>query len=102
MAVTSTNTSVGTITGGSVSIPVGSYNIAGLSFQPATAGTTNLNLATPTGYFTPSNVPVQIVATVAAPAITVSAPVIGNNMIVQGSASLAAAPLYGDDDDYHH
>jgi hypothetical protein len=92
VAVTSTNTTVGTITGSPASIAVGTYYTSAISFQPATAGSTNLNLATPTGYSTPTTEFVQIVATVTAPAITVSVPVVGNNMIVQAGVSLQAAP----------
>jgi hypothetical protein len=92
VAVTSSNTSVGTITGSPSLIAVGAYTTSAISFQPATAGSTNLNLATPTGYSTPSNQSVQIVATVTAPAITVNAQIVGNNTIVQAGASLAAAP----------
>jgi hypothetical protein len=62
--VTSTNTAVGTITGGPASIGANAATNSALNFNPLTTGTTNLNLATPTGYFTPSNQPVQIVATV--------------------------------------
>jgi hypothetical protein len=40
----------------------------------------------------PSNGPLQITATVAAPAITVGSPVVGNNSIVGLSVSLGAAP----------
>src|SRR4029077_5539349 len=93
VAVTSTNTSVGSVSGGPASIPVGSYFTSALSFVPATAGTTNLNLATPTGYFTPADAPVQTVATVTAPSISLSSlPIIGNNLIVQGGIGLGAAP----------
>src|SRR6202044_492109 len=72
VSVASTNTGVGTVTGNPASIAAGSYFTQTESFQPVGAGTTNLNLATPTGYFTPANEPVQIVATVTAPAITVA------------------------------
>jgi len=64
VSVISTNTSVGTITGSPASIPVGSYISSTFNFVPATAGTTNLNLAIPPGYFTPSDQSVQILATV--------------------------------------
>jgi hypothetical protein len=84
---------VGTVTGSPSTIPVGGpYYTQAISFQPVAAGTTNLNLATPTGYRTPSDQSVQIVATVMAPAISLSSPIVGNNMIVQGSVSIPAAP----------
>jgi len=90
--VTSTNTGVGTVTGSPASIGVGAYYTQAISFVPATAGTTNLNLAAPTGYSTPANVSVQIVTTVAAPTISLSVPIVGNNLIASGSINLAAAP----------
>jgi hypothetical protein len=64
VVITSSNTGVGTITGSPASIGVGTYFTQSISFVPVATGTTNLNLATPTGYSTPSNSPVQIVATV--------------------------------------
>jgi hypothetical protein len=64
VSVSSTNTVVGTVTGSPAPIGSGTYFTQALSFAPATAGTTNLNLATPTGYSTPSNVAEQIVVTV--------------------------------------
>jgi hypothetical protein len=64
VAVTSTNTSVGTVTGSPASIGLGAYYTQAISFVPVATGMTNLNLSTPPGYFTPSNIPVQIVATV--------------------------------------
>jgi len=92
VTITSTNTTVGTVTGSPASIGVGTYYTQAISFVPATAGTTNLNLAEPTGYFTPANVAVQTVTTVTAPSINLSLPIIGNNLIAQGSVSLTAAP----------
>jgi hypothetical protein len=96
VAITSSNTSVGNVTGSPVSIGVGAYFTQAIVFHPATAGTTNLNLATPTGYFTPSNVPVQIVTTVTAPPINFNfvgtSGVVGNNLIASGSIVIAAAP----------
>jgi hypothetical protein len=95
VSVTSTNTSVGTVTGGPASIPAGSYTTSALNFVPATAGTTNLNLAVPTGYFTPANQAVQIAATVSAPAISLNvngSNIVGNNLLSNGSLGLGAAP----------
>src|SRR5216683_4099005 len=96
VAVTSSNTSVGTVTGSPASISVGTYFTQAIAFNPSTAGTTNLNLATPTGYFTPANAPVQVVATVAAPTINMSVNgglgVVGNNLLSFGTVGLGAAP----------
>jgi len=94
--VTSTNPNVGTLTGSPASIAVGTYYTQAIGFVPATAGTTNLNLATPAGYFTPANQPVQLVATVAAPAINIqvngSSLIVGNNLLSNGNLSLGGAP----------
>ncbi|HLH09220.1 MAG TPA: hypothetical protein VKW78_18425, partial [Terriglobales bacterium] len=97
VTVSSSNTNVGTISyasGTSTSIAVGFYATPnlGVVFNPVTAGTTNLNLTIPAGYSAPTNQPTQIVATVSAPSITVGAPIVGNNLIVQGALTLAAAP----------
>jgi trimeric autotransporter adhesin len=95
VSVTSTNTNVGTITGSPASIAVGTYYTQAISFVPATAGTTNLNLAIPTGYFTPSNQPVQIAATVSAPVISLNvnfSNILGNNLLSNGNLSLGASP----------
>jgi hypothetical protein len=64
VSVTSTNTNVGTVTGSPASIVTGTYFTQAISFVPATAGTTNLNLATPINYSMPTNIPIQIAATV--------------------------------------
>jgi len=92
VTVTSSNTSVGTVTGSPASIGVGSFATSAISFQPVASGSTNLNLATPSGYSTPANNPVQIVATVTAPAINVSSPTVGNNLVINDGISLGAAP----------
>jgi hypothetical protein len=90
--ITNTNTSVGTLAGNPTTIPVGSYFTTGMAYHPATAGTANLNLATPSGYFTPANSSVQIVVTVTAPAITVNNTIVGNGLFAQVGYGLAAAP----------
>jgi hypothetical protein len=92
VSITDTNAAVGSLTGNPATIGVGAYFTQAITFVPATAGTTNLNLATPSGYSTPSNVAVQSVATVTAPAISLSSPIIGNNLVEQESISLGAAP----------
>jgi hypothetical protein len=96
VSVTSTNTNVGTITGSPAPIAVGTYYTQAISFVPATAGTTNLNLATPAGYFTPANQAVQLVTTVAAPAINIQVNgnsfIVGNNLLSNGNLSLGGAP----------
>jgi hypothetical protein len=95
--VTSTNTSVGTITGSPASISAGgNYYTQAINFVPATAGTTNLNLTIPTGYFTPANQSTQIVATVTAPSMNITVnggtSIVGNNLLSNGNISLGAAP----------
>jgi hypothetical protein len=64
VAVTSTNTGVGTVSGSPASIGVGAYYTQAISFVPVATGTTDLPLTTPGGYFTPSNVAVNLVVTV--------------------------------------
>ncbi|HLH08284.1 MAG TPA: PKD domain-containing protein, partial [Terriglobales bacterium] len=97
VTVSSSDTTVGTVgyaSGSSTSIPVGSYLTpgGGVTFKPLAAGASNLTLATPAGYSTPANESVQIAATVSAPALSTSTQIIGNNLIVQDSLTLGAAP----------
>ncbi len=95
-AVMSSTTSAGTITGSPATIPVGSStNTNTVDFQPLTVGTTTLTLTQPAGYYTPSGgnySSQQIVATVSAPLISISSPLVGNNTYTSLSISLGAAP----------
>jgi hypothetical protein len=92
-SITSGSTTVGTISGSPDTISVGAFSSgSNIQFQPLTAGTSTLTLAEPAGYSTPSNQPVQITATVTAPAITVGAPIVGNNTYTSLSLSLGVAP----------
>src|SRR5260370_22959138 len=67
-----------------------------LMFVEARGGTTQFNLATPAGYFTPANQAVQLVTTVAAPAINIQVNgnsfIVGNNLLSNGNLSLGGAP----------
>jgi hypothetical protein len=54
IAVTSSTTTVGTISGSPATLSLGGYSTSGISFTPVTAGTTNLTLTQPAGYFTPT------------------------------------------------
>jgi hypothetical protein len=93
VALTSASPTVGTISGSPASFGVyGSYYINSFLFQPVSAGTSNLSITEPAGYSTPSNEPLQITATVSAPTISVSNPIVGNNLETTVSISLAAAP----------
>src|SRR5258707_14077388 len=87
---------VGTTDGSPASIAVGTYYTQAINFVPATAGTTNLNLATPAGYFTPANQAVQLVTTVAAPAINIQVNgnnfIVGNNLLSNGNLSQGGEP----------
>jgi len=101
VSVASTNIGVGTITGSPASIAVGTYYTQAISFVPATAGTTNLNLATPTGYFTPANQSVQLVTTVTAPTISITnqngqvgvTSIVGNTWLSAAASAWVQAPL---------
>jgi len=89
----SSNTATGTITGsGQVTFTAGgSTSAGGVSFQPAGAGTSTISIAAPSGFSTLPTTSTQITATVTAPAITVNAQNVGNNLELAGSISLAAA-----------
>jgi hypothetical protein len=64
-SVASGTTATGTIRGSPAQIPVQAYyNNSSILFQPVGAGTSTLTLTEPAGYFTPSNEPTQITATV--------------------------------------
>ena len=67
--ITSSSTAVGTITKSPVIFNPGDTGQS-TTFQPVSAGTSNLTLGTPAGYTTPAQYQ-QIVATVTAPAISV-------------------------------
>ena len=94
--VTSGTPTVGTISGSPATIPVNLYyNNSSITFTPLTAGATTLTLNTPAGYYTPTSGAYsaqQITATVTAPAISVSSPIVGNNTYEALGLSLAAAP----------
>lgn len=68
--LTSSNAAVGTLTSSPLTFAAGT-SFVNTSFDPASAGTTDLTLSTPTGYTTPSNYQ-TLTATVTAPAINVS------------------------------
>src|SRR5260370_35452925 len=63
-----------------------------LMFVEARGGTTQFNLATPAGYFTPANQAVQLVTTVTAPAINIQVNdnsfIVGNNLLSNGNLSI--------------
>jgi hypothetical protein len=68
--VTSSNTAVGTITTSPLVFSSG-QNSQSTTFQPATAGTSNINIGTPTGFTTAAQYE-QITATVSSPAISLN------------------------------
>ncbi len=89
--VTSSSTAVGTITTSPVVFHAGDSNDA-TTFQPVTAGMSNITLGTPAGYSTPTQSQ-QITATVtAAPTIIVGSPTTGVNLETYTYVSLPVTP----------
>ncbi len=96
--VTSTPTSVGTITNGTVTFPVGSSGLQTTSFQPVSPGSAVIALGTQPGPFTAtSSTPGYLteVATVTGPCMNVSNALTGAGFYVNGTASLGVAPPSG-------
>ncbi len=96
VTVTSSNTSVGSISG-SPAVITGANNSANVQFQAATSGTTALTAVTPAGYTTPAQF-ATINATVGQPRIVIdSGNTIGKNLERAGTIILlgAAAPANG-------
>ena len=94
ITVTSSAPTVGTILNSPVTINAGT-NTATVGFHPLTAGTTNLVIATPTGFTTPTgNGSNSITATVTAPTLSINVQAnLGQNLQLDGeSISLGAAP----------
>ena len=88
--------SVGTIVGSPV-VFNGGDTLKNVAFDPAAAGTSLIQVVTPTGFnfSTPGNSR-SVTATVTAPAINVSAQTVGRDLQTQGSLSLGtAAPTGG-------
>jgi hypothetical protein len=93
VTLASSNTAVGTIPS-SVTFAADADEVTA-SFQPLTAGTTNLTITTPSGFSTPTpTTAIQITATVTAPQLTPNfATTLGMNLQVDsGSVTLGATP----------
>jgi len=92
VVVASSNTATGTITTSPVVFNAGDTSQP-TSFQPSTAGTSGISIATPAGFSTPSNY-VQFNATVTTPvaSFAIVSPVTGVNLQVFNAATLAVAP----------
>jgi len=92
--VTSTPTSVGTITNGTVTFPAGSNGQATTAFQPVAAGSAVLALGAQPAPFTASASTgyVNGTATVTGPCMTVNPATTGTGFYVVGNASLQVAP----------
>ena len=88
--VSSSNTRVGVITLSPVVFP-GNQGSGTTALDPLTAGTTLLTLNTPAGFSTP-NTSQQITATVTAPALRVSAVMVGRDLQESQSLFLPVAP----------
>jgi hypothetical protein len=94
VTVTSSDPTIGTIVTSPVNITADT-NSATTKFHPLTAGTSNLVIATPSGFTTPPGVnTTSIAATVSAPSLSINAPAnLGQNLQVDNqSISLGAAP----------
>jgi trimeric autotransporter adhesin len=92
--VTSSNTAVGTITTSPIVFHAGDGSDS-TTFQPASAGTTNLNIgAPPAGYTVPSQGQ-SITATVTTPVISVNNATTGIGLETYGYISLPVAPPAG-------
>ncbi len=89
----SSNTSVGTVTTSPVTFNAGD-NYQPSSFQPSSAGTTDITLATPTGFSTPSQY-VKFTATVSAPVLSINNVVTGVNLQNIVNVSLPVTPPPG-------
>ncbi len=88
--LTSSNTSVGTITSPVVITGGASNSVA--TFTPVGPGTTGITMSIPSGFSTPT-VDTQINASVAAPSAQGTTGVtVGNQLAVQGTATLTQAP----------
>lgn len=81
---------IGTITPTSVVFNAGNASQQ-FSFQPVSAGSTNITIGTPAGFSTPSQYQ-QLAVTVTAPQITVGNPTTGLNLEVPLSITLPVAP----------
>jgi hypothetical protein len=97
VAVTSTSTTTGVSTVGTVVSPLtfnGGDSSQTSNFQPVAAGTTTISLTTPSGGFSPPTPAsaTSITATVTAPAITGGSVTTGAGLETTGSFSLPVAP----------
>src|SRR5262249_48187337 len=85
---------------GTISGNPGTFTVTGsafsnnVTFVPAAQGTSTLTITEPAGYYasTSPSYPLQITATVTAPAITVTNTTVGNNFYTGLSISIGAAP----------
>jgi hypothetical protein len=88
--LTNSAPTIGTITPTSLVFNTGNTN-GQFSFQPVSAGSTNITIGTPAGFSTPSQYQ-QLATTVTAPAITVSNVTVGNNLEIPLFIGLPVAP----------
>jgi hypothetical protein len=91
VAVTSSDTDVGTIVGSPAVFNVGDTVNFGTAFDPAAQGSTTISITTPAGFSTPSNLQ-SITATVSAPNISVGSATIGRDLQEAVSIGLQSAP----------
>jgi subtilisin-like proprotein convertase family protein len=91
VAVTSSDTNVGTIVGSPAVFNANDTVNFGIAFNPATAGTTTISLTAPAGFQTPNNLQ-SITATVTAPNISISGATIGRDLQEGVTIFLGATP----------
>jgi hypothetical protein len=91
VAVTSSDTNVGTIDGTYTYVGGTVSRVAG-SFDPINAGTTDLTVTQPPGFNVPANLNQSITATVTAPLINMADTTVGDDLQVNTFAALAVAP----------
>jgi hypothetical protein len=95
VSVTSSDTTVGTILNSPVVLAGGSSAVSGLSFQPATSGSTQLTVVQPPGFSTPASGG-QLTALVGAPQVLLNPVTVGYQLQVVGAGQLSdPAPAGG-------
>jgi len=92
VAVTSSDTDVGTITTSPLTFqPAGDSRLL-TAFDPATAGTATVSIVHPAGFTVPSNGRTSLTATVTAPEIFLSDVAVGKDLQVRHSVRLSQTP----------
>jgi uncharacterized repeat protein (TIGR01451 family) len=91
VGLTSSDTNVGDIVNSPALFHGGDSFLSTMQFDPKTAGTTTIQIVTPTGFATPNNFQ-QVTATVTAPSISIGDATIGKDLQTSLFISLGATP----------